>query len=183
MHTRRFLLAAAATLGAAALPARAQLRTPPTSLAAKWYAVQVEDGAFQIEMPGIPDNRRIDDRSARGTPFVLFSYSLEVGGNAYVVQTALYPADVDARQPRPLLQAALDARAQPLAGRKWKSVNWRDVQGALTAETLGTLPNGSGLRQQVMLRGNRFVALAFLGPEAGLTGPEAQRFFNSLKFR
>lgn len=178
---RRFILGAPLIL--AAMPARAQLKAPPAQLAAKWYAVQVEDGAFQIEMPGIPDNRRIDDRSAKGTPFVLYSYSLEVGANAYVVQTALYPADVDARQPRPLLQAALDARAQPLAGRKWKSVNWRDVQGAQTAETIGALPNGTGLRQMVMMRGSRFVSLAFLGSEAALTGPEAQRFFNSLKFR
>jgi hypothetical protein len=179
--SRRLLVGAPLIL--AAMPVRAQLRTPPASIPAKWYAVQVEDGAFQIEMPGIPDNRRIDDRSAKGTPFVFHSYSLEVGSTAYVVQTALYPADVDTRQPRPLLQAALDARAQPLAGRKWKSVNWRDLQGAPTAETVGALPNGTGLRQMVMLRGSRFVSLAFLGPEATLTGQEAQRFFNSLKFR
>ena len=116
MQTRRFFMAVAA-LGTGAGPAWAQLKTPPAAMSAKWYAVQVEDLAFQVEMPGIPDNRRIDDRSAKGTPFVLFSYSLEVGATAYVVQTAVYPADVDARQPRPLLQAALDARAQPLAGR------------------------------------------------------------------
>ena len=119
-------------------------------------------------------------RSAKGTPFVLFSYSLEVGATAYVVQTAVYPADVDARQPRPLLQAALDTRAQSLAGRKWKSVNWRELQGAPTAETVGVLPNGTALRQLLTMRGSRFVSLAFLGPESS---PDAARFFNSLKFR
>ena len=87
---------------------------------------------------------------------------------------------VDARQPRPLLQAALDARAQSLTGRKWKSVNWRELQGALTAETLGVLPNGTALRQLLTMRGSRFVSLAFLGPESS---PDAARFFNSLKFR
>ena len=180
MQSRRFFFTAVAALGTGAGPARAQLKAPPAAMSAKWYAVQVEDLAFQVEMPGIPDNRRIDDRSAKGTPFVLFSYSLEVGATAYVVQTAVYPADVDARQPRPLLQAALDARAQSLAGRKWKSVNWRELQGALIAETRGVLPNGTALRQLLTMRGSRFVSLAFLGPE---TSPDAARFFNSLKFR
>jgi len=166
---RRLLLAAPFLL--AASPGRAQLKAPPSAMPTKWYAVQVEDGAFQVEMPGIPDYRPINDRSARGTPFVLHSYSLETGGNAYVAQTALYPADVDGSKPRVLLQTAIDTRAQQLAGRKWKSVGWRDVQGATAAETVGALANGSGLRQLVLLQGQRFVSLAFLGPEAALPAP------------
>ena len=39
----------------------------------------------------------LNDASAPGTAFVLHSYSLEAGGYSYVVQTALYPADVDVR--------------------------------------------------------------------------------------
>jgi len=178
---RRILLAAPLLL--AASPGQAQLKAPPAAISAKWYAVQVEGSVFQVEMPGIPDYRPISDRSARGTPFVLHSYSLETGGNAYVAQTALYPADVDGSRPRVLLQAAIDARAQSLAGRKWKSVNWREVQGSTAAETVGALPNGSGLRQLVLLQGQRFVSLAFLGPSAALAGPDADRFFGSLRLK
>jgi len=178
---RRVLLVTPLLL--AARPGQAQLKAPPTAMPGKWYAVQVEGSVFQVEMPGIPDYRPIGDKSARGTPFVLHSYSLETAGNAYVVQTALYPADVDASRPRVLLQSAVDTRAQSLAGRKWKSVNWREVQGATAAESVGALPNGSGLRQLVLLQGQRFVSLAYLGPEATLAGPDADRFFRSLKLR
>jgi hypothetical protein len=178
---RRLVLAAPLLL--AASPGGAQLKAPPSAMSSKWYAVQVEGSAFQVEMPGIPDYRPINDRSARGTPFVLHSYSLEIGGSAYVAQTALYPTDVDGSRPRVLLQAAIDTRALQLAGRKWKSVNWREIQGATAAETVGVLANGSGLRQLVLLQGQRFVSLAFLGVEATLAGPDADRFFKSLRLR
>ena len=178
---RRVLLAVPLLL--AASPGEAQLKAPPAGISAKWYAVQVEGSVFQVEMPGIPDYRPINDRSARGTPFVLHSYSLEVGGTAYVAQTALYPADVEGSRPRVLLQTAIDTRAQSLAGRKWKSVNWREIQGATAVETVGALPNGSGLRQLALMLGQRFVSLAFLGAEGALAGPDADRFFKSLRLR
>ncbi len=61
--------------------ARAQQK-PPKQLVIplRWYQVQVEDGSFTVEMPGIPDHRLLADKSARGTPFSLHSYSLETGG-------------------------------------------------------------------------------------------------------
>src|SRR4051812_36770604 len=77
-----------------------------------WYTVRVEDNAFTIEIPGVPDHRVVNDASVRGTAFQLHSYSLEAGGYSYVAQTALYPADVDVGQPRAILQAALNGRVQ-----------------------------------------------------------------------
>ncbi|MBS0523094.1 MAG: hypothetical protein JSS04_05590 [Proteobacteria bacterium] len=147
----------------------------------KWYVVQANDNAFTVEMPEVPDHRLINDVSARGTPFVLHSYSLDYGGNSYVAQTALYPADVDARQPRTVLQAALNARAQGLGGGKWSTTNWREIEGATAVESTGALANGSQLRQLSVLKGQRFISLAFLGPN--VTGPDADRFFHSLKFK
>src|SRR5437588_8793882 len=91
----------------------------PLVLPVKWYVVRVEDGAFTVELPGIPDHRLLNDASAPGTAFVLHSYSLEAGGYSYVVQTALYPADVDVSQPRRLIQAALDDRGKALETGKW----------------------------------------------------------------
>ncbi|HEY4167020.1 MAG TPA: hypothetical protein VGM96_09590, partial [Reyranella sp.] len=94
---------------------------------------------------------------------------------------ALYPADVDTRQPRTVLQAALDDRAQKLAGGKWSTTTWREIAGATAVESTGALANGSQLRQLSALKGPRFVSLAFLGPN--VTGPEADRFFRSLKIK
>ncbi|HZP98495.1 MAG TPA: hypothetical protein VFB13_03080 [Reyranella sp.] len=171
---RRVLLALPAVFAASSADAQQKLVIP-----LKWYRVKVEDDAFTVEMPGIPDHRVVEDRSARGTAFAMHSYSLETGGYSYVAQTALYPADVDTTQPRRILQAALDGRAQQLATRKWSSVQWRDIDGAAAVESAGGLSGGSALRQLVVLKGHRFVSLAFLG--AAVNVMEANRFFTSLK--
>lgn len=173
MNRRAF---AAAPLLLLSAPAFGQLKLPANKMPAKWYAVQVEDRAFTVEMPGVPDHRLLNDASARGTAFTLHSYSLDLGGYSYVVQTALYPTDVDVAQPRAILQAALDGRASNLDGRKWTTIAWKDVQGATAAESSGSV-RGLVLRQLVLLKGRRFASLAVLGPP----GPEADRFLKSLK--
>jgi hypothetical protein len=171
---RRVVLA----LGLVPAAAQAQKRL---EIPSKWYAVQADDNVFSVEMPDVPDHRLINDVSARGTPFVLHSYSLDHGGNSYVAQTALYPLDVDTRQPKAVLQAALDGRAQRLSGRKWSTTRWREINGAAAVESTGALGNGGQLRQLSLLKGQRFVSLAFLGPS--VTVPDADRFFRSLKVK
>jgi hypothetical protein len=167
----------AALLLAAPAVARAQGKR---ALPDRWVAVKVEDNAFTVEMPGIPDHKVLNDASPRGTPFVLHSYSLEAGGNSYVAQTALYPPDVDYRQaPQRVLQAALDTRARQLAGGKWVKTDWREVEGAAAVESTGALSSGSQLRQLSLLKERRFVSLAFMGPN--VAGADAERFFKSLK--
>ena len=169
-----------AVVALALMPAAAEAQQR-LAIPSKWYAVQADDHAFSVEMPDVPDHRLINDVSARGTPFVLHSYSLDQGGNSYVAQTALYPADVDTRQPKTVLQASLDDRAQRLGGRKWSTTSWRAVDGAAAVESTGVLGNGSQLRQFVLLKQQRFVSLAFLG--ASVAVPEADRFFRSLKIK
>ena len=174
--TRRSLLAAA-SIAAPTLARAQQGLAVPT----KWYRVQIDDNAFKVEMPGIPDHRITSDVSARGTPFLLHSYSLEVGGDSYVVQTAFYPFDVDTTQPRVVLRAALEARAQKLAGGKWASVGWAMIDEAEGVQSVGTLPSGSQLRQLSFLKEHRFGSLAFMG--ANVTGPDSDRFFKSVKLK
>jgi len=174
--SRRLLIAMPMLALAGGAHAQQKLDIP-----AKWYAVRVEDNVFTVEMPGIPDHRVINDASARGTAFAMHSYSLESGGFSYVAQTALYPADVDVSQPRRVLQAALDSRAQQLAGRKWDRTDWREIGGGAAVESTGTIRAGTMLRLLSLLRERRFVSLAFLGPS--VNGPEANRFFQSLKLK
>jgi hypothetical protein len=174
--TRRFVLAAAAIAAPSIVQAQKKLEIP-----VKWYAVRVEENAFTVEMPGIPDHRVIADVSGRGTPFNLHSYSLEAGGSSYVAQTALYPVDVDVTQPRRVLQASLDDRAQELSGRKWDRVDWTEIDAGATVESTGAVRAGTMLRLLSLLKERRFVSLAFLGPS--VNGPEADRFFKSLKLK
>ena len=165
------------------LTASAAAQQKPLVLALKWYVVQIDDGAFTVEMPGIPDHRLVNDVTQLGVTFMLHSYSLEAGGYSYLVQTALYPTDADVAQPRRLIQTALEDRAKVLAGQKWSKVDWRDIAGATAAESSGLLKGGNALRQLVLLKGRRFVSLAFMGQAASVTGVEAERFFKSLKLK
>jgi hypothetical protein len=176
IHRRRLMLAAGLVAAPSIVRAQQRLQIPD-----KWYAVRVVDDAFTVEMPGVPDHRLVNDATARGTPFVLHSYSLELGGNSYLAQTALYPETVDTSQPRRILQAALDGRAQQLAGRKWAKSDWREIDGGASVESFGTVANGSQLRQLSLLKYRRFVSLAFLGANA--TVADADRFFKSLKMK
>ncbi len=160
--------------------ARAQARL---KLPEQWYGVEVEDNVFIVQMPGVPDHRIVNDVDARGTPFQLHSYSLQADGFSYVAQSALYPGDVDAGNPRLILQAALDARARSLDGGKWTKVDWRQIQGASAVESIGPVRGGNALRQLVLLKGRHFVSLAFLGAAASVDGPDARRFFSSLKLQ
>ena len=146
-----------------------------------WFAVRGADNAFIVDMPGEPVYKVIDTVSPGGTAFVYHSYSLEYRRLGFVAQTALYPADVDVRQPKLNLQSVLDDRAQRLQGGKWTKVEWREVQGAPAVESVGPVPGGSVLRQLVVLKGRRYVSLAYLAPADALRTPEAERFFKSLR--
>jgi hypothetical protein len=155
---------------------------PEAVAQATWYAVRGVDHSFIVDMPGEPTYKVIDTQSPGGTAFAYHSYSLELGGLSFVAQTALYPADVDVRQPRRNLQSALDDRAQRLAGGKWSSVDWRTVLGAPAVESVGSVQGGNVLRQLVLLKGRRYVSLAYLAPANQLRTPQADRFFGSLRF-
>jgi len=162
-------------LAVAALPATARAQ------ASTWYAVRGPDRVFIVDMPGEPTYKVLDDRSPAGTAFTVHSYSLDHGGLAFVAQTAQLPADVDVRQPRAWLQAALDDRAQRLAGRRWTRIDWLDLQGVPVADATGAVADGRVLRQMVLLRGSRTVSLACLGPAAQMRSQTVDRFFSSLR--
>lgn len=146
-----------------------------------WIVVPGADNSFLVDMPGTPVYKVIDTTTPAGAPFVYHSYSLEYRRLSFVAQTALYPVDVDVRQPRLNLQSALDDRAQRLAGRKWTQVDWKQVQGAPAVESIGPIAGGSALRQLSLLKGRRFVSLGYLAPADALRAPEAERFFRSLR--
>ena len=163
-----------------ALPA-VLLAAEAVAQSASWFPVEGADKSFFVEMPGAPVYKVLDTVSAGGTPFVYHSYSLEYRRLSFVAQSALYPADVDVRQPKLNLQSAIDARAQRLAGGKWTSVDWKTVQGAPAVESTGPLAGGNALRQLVVLKGRQYVSLGYLAPADALRAPEAERFFRSLR--
>ena len=159
----------------------ALLAADAAAQSASWFPVESVDKSFFVEMPGAPVYKILDTASPNGSPFVYHSYSLEYRRLSFVAQTALYPADVDVRQPRLNLQSALDDRAQRLAGGKWTQVDWKSLQGAPAVESTGPLPGGNALRQLVVLKGSRYVSLGYMAPADAMRAPEAERFFRSLR--
>ncbi|WP_295139698.1 hypothetical protein [uncultured Reyranella sp.] len=159
----------------------ALLAAEAAAQSASWFPVEGADKSFFVEMPGAPVYKVLDTVSAGGTPFVYHSYSLEYRRLSFVAQSALFPADVDVRQPKANLQSALDDRAQRLAGGKWTNVDWKTVQGAPAVESTGPLAGGNALRQLVVLKGRQYVSLGYLAPADALRAPEAERFFRSLR--
>jgi hypothetical protein len=149
---------------------------------AVWYAVRGVDRSFIVDMPGEPAYKVIDAVSTGGVRYANHSYSLDNGRLSFVVQTALLPAVVDVSDPRRALQAVLDDRATRLDGAKWTRVDWRQVQGLPAVESSGPVQGGRVLRQLEVLRGRRIVSLACLGAADAVRGPEAERFFASLRF-
>jgi hypothetical protein len=158
------------------------LLASPTLAQSVWYAVRGADHSFIVDMPGEPLYKVIDAVSSGGVRYANHSYSLDSGRLSFVAQTALYPAGIDVSDSRRALQALLDERASRLEGGKWTRVDWRGVQGAPAVESVGPVQGGRRLRELVVLRGRRIVSLACLGPADALHGPEAERFFASLRF-
>ena len=181
LERRGFVALALATAGGVAAQAQLKPPPPPQTPQSVWYAVRGVDNSFIVDMPGEPVYKLIDTVSPGGTKFVYHSYSLDDRRLSFVAQTALYPADVDVRQPKLNLQSVLDDLAQRLAGGKWTKIDWREVSGAPAAESIGSVPGGSLLRQLVLLKGRRYVSLACLGPADALRTPEVERFFRSLR--
>jgi hypothetical protein len=150
---------------------------------ASWFPVEGADKSFFVEMPGAPVYKVLNTVSAGGTPFVYHSYSLEYRRLSFVAQSALFPADVDVRQPK--AQSAIRARRSRAAPRRapsGPSVDWKTVQGAPAVESTGPLAGGNALRQLVVLKGRaiRVAGLSRASPTR-MRAPEAERFFRSLR--
>jgi hypothetical protein len=134
-----------------------------------WLKVEGPNRAFIFELPGTPEYK-IQDR--------LHSYSLVRGPMEYVVQGI----EIDVPQPRAVVQAALDGAAPSLAGAKWQKIDWRESPGMLVADANGTLKDGNAFRNLVALKGKQLVSMGLRGPAGTTRFPDADRFFNSLRF-
>jgi len=152
------------------------LALPALALAASagaqvlWLKVEGPDRAFTVEMPGTPEYKIVAQ---------LHTYSLVRGPIEFVMQSVEvgYTAP-----PREILQAALDGAAPHLTGGRWQRVEWREVNGAPAADAVGVMPDGRALRNLLAIRNRRLVSLGLRGPTGTTRFPDAERFFNSLRF-
>ena len=82
---------------------------------------------------------------------------------AYVVQTAVYPADVNVSNHRANLQGGLDNAAKNMEGGKWASVGWTTHQGLTAVDAVG-VRESHAIRSYSVMKGRQIVTLTYAGP-------------------
>lgn len=147
---------------------------------AQWQTVSNAERSFFADMPGVPKHSAQKAKTGSGDDYTRDTYLVEAGEEAFVVQTAVFPASVDTSNPRGNLQAGLDNAVKNMDGKAWKSVNWTTVQGLLAADVVGAR-NGHAIRSFSLMDGRRIVALTYAGPPGSANSSNATRFVKSLR--
>ena len=151
-----------------------------TQQTAEWKSVSGPDGGFTVEMPGAPVHTEETKKSGGGTDYTSHTYSIDQGNIAYLIQTAVFPTDVDVSTPKENLQAAIDAIAKILTDGKWTSVTWVERQGLVAVEGQG-IQGEVELRYFALLNRSQFISMIYAGPPGSAKTPKVDRFLNSLQ--
>ena len=112
---------------------------PPRERASRdWHTLTGPDRSFTADLPAAPNHTTTQMRlGCRLGLHACTSHRSSRATVAYVVQTAVYPADVDvsnhARQPA----GRLDNAAKNMEGGKWASVGWVTHQGLTAVDAVG----------------------------------------------
>lgn len=145
-----------------------------------WHTMTAVEKAFTADLPEGPKYTAVQMKSGQGVPYTMHQYLLEKGEIAYVVQTAVYPKDVNVAAPQTNLQAGLDNAAKGMEGGKWTSVDWVKHQGFAASDAIG-LRSGHAIRSFSVMKGQRIVTLTYAGPPDTARSPDVERFIKSLK--
>jgi len=146
----------------------------------QWKSVIHPDRSFTAEMPAVPDYSQQPMKSPAGTAYTMHVYLVDQGNAAYVIQTAVYPTDVDVSSPKGNLQAGLDNAAKNMKEGKWTSVSWVEHQGLVAVDALGTRGEVE-VRNYSVMKGSQIFALTYAGPEGTAKTPNVDRFLHSLQ--
>jgi hypothetical protein len=157
-------------------PADSATSAQPTN----WHTVTGSDRSFTAEMPAAPTYSSIPMRTSAGSGYTMHQYLLEQTAVAYVVQTAVYPADVNVSNHRANLQGGLDNAAKNMEGGKWASVGWTTRQGLTAVEAVG-VRGEHAIRSYSVMKGRQIVTLTYAGPPGSAQTGDVDRFINSLR--
>ena len=145
-----------------------------------WHTITGPNKSFTADVPASPKYTATQMKTAAGTSYTMHQYLLEQGDVAYVVQSAVYPTEVNVSNPRANLQGGLDNAAKNMEGGKWASVDWGTHQG-LTAVTAVGVRSGHAIRSFSVLKGRQIFTLTYAGPAGTAQSPDVERFASSLR--
>jgi hypothetical protein len=151
-----------------------------TQQSGPWESVIGPDRSFTGEMPAVPRYSEEKLKSGAGTAYTMYKYVVDQGEAAYIIQTAVYPTDVDVSSPKTNLQAGLDHAAKNMKDGKWTSVRWLEHQALVAVDALGTRGELE-LRNYSVMKGSQIFSLTYGGPPGSARTPNVDRFVNSLQ--
>lgn len=156
--------------------------TEPTAAAkpSEWITVTGPEGVFTAELPAAPKYTASRVATASGSHYTVHQYVLEQGEVAFIVQTAVYPEDINVANPRVNLQGALDSLAKNLEGEKWASIDWVKHQGLTASDAVG-IRNGLTIRSYSVMKGRQVFTLIYVGTPGSAKSADVNRFVASLR--
>jgi hypothetical protein len=147
---------------------------------ASWHTIAGADKSFTADVPAAPKYTAVQMKTGAGAVYTMHQYLLEQGDIAYVVQTAVYPAEVNVSNPRANLQGGLDNAAKNMEGGKWASIDWLTHQGLTAVNAVGVRA-GNAIRSFSVLKGRQIFTLTYAGPPGTAQSPDVDRFVASLR--
>ena len=174
---------------AAVAPSPAPPQTTPTpappapaasAQPAGWQTVTGPDSSFTAELPAAPKYTASRVATGTGSLYTVHQYLLEQGDVAYIVQSAVYPDDINVTNPRLNLQGGLDNLAKGMEGSKWGSIDWVTHQGMTAADAVG-LKNGHAIRSFSLMKGRQVFTLIYAGTPGTARSADVNRFVGSLR--
>lgn len=145
-----------------------------------WHTLTGPDKSFTADMPAGPKYTATQMKTGAGTKYTMHQYLLEQGEIAFVVQSAVYPTEVNVSNPRANLQGGLDNAAKNMDGGKWASIDWTTHQGLTAVGAVG-VRSGHAIRSFSVLKGRQIFTLTYAGPTGTAQSPDAEQFVGSLR--
>jgi hypothetical protein len=145
-----------------------------------WHTMTGPDHSFTADLPAEPKYTTTPMKTSAGSGYVMHQYLLELGAVAYVVQTAVYPADVNVSNHKVNLQGGLDNAAKNMEGGKWASIGWVTHQGLTGVDAIG-VRGEHAIRSFSVMKGRQIVTLTYAGPAGSARSPDVDRFVASLR--
>jgi hypothetical protein len=149
---------------------------------AAWHTMTGPDKSLTAELPIAPRYTPTQLKSAAGALYTMHQYVAEHGEAVYVVQTAVYPRDVNLADPKASLQVGIDSAAANMEGGKWASVDWVQHQGAVAVDAVGRRGEHE-VRNFSLIKGRQYFALTYAGPPGSARSADVNRFVGSLRVK
>jgi hypothetical protein len=140
-------------------------------------------GSVSVELPQAPKYQSVQDVAGRVT-YTVHVWSVELDQDrAYLVSVGVYSVDLGEANARRLLEGGLKAGATRTSSGQWTSVAWKQHQGLLAYDAVGTTRAGRDIRVYSVKKGAQVFTLTSTGLAGSAQSADINRFIASLRIQ